>query len=299
MLSSVKNYVVVSEEIEEDWNGSEENQDDSNTVYCRESLLTNSHMSDDVETQNAQVISSNLAKLSSNSDEAIQEDCEEISDDTVGEGEFNYNHITNESHHKTDKNLTTSSGIPAKFVESPTESNQFPSGKTTRDTSLSDSSENLLSSNQRRQPSVEDSGEIVSLTVRKSSSADDLLDKNFVKWSNAGGNSLRSNLDKDSTQNSESPCSDVEFSACSSVTGCTEDSGICSTVRDDELEEIPLNGSRFSPELYKQISRLSVDESVAAWIPKSSNTYAPCPNSNAKVMTDTDGGKSHKQTKLK
>ena len=300
MLSSAKNYAVVSERMEDDLNGTEENQDDSSTVYCRESLLTNSRLSDDVQTQNAQVINSDLDKLGPNSDEALQEDWEETSDNTVGEEEFSDNQMISETDklNKDAENLTIASGVPAKFVESSRESNEFPSEKTNQCTSPSDSSENLLSSSQRREVSVEDSDEVFPLVVHKANSADDLLDKNFVKWASTGGNSLRTNRDKDSAQSSESPSSDVEFSACSSVTSCTEDSGISSTVRDDELEEIPLNSSRFSPELYKQMSRLSVDESVAAWIPKSSNTYAPSPN--AKVMTDsTDGGKSQKQSKLK
>ena len=294
MLSSVKNYVVVSEKMEDDLSGSEENQDESTHIHCREALLTNSHLSNDVESQNAQVIRSEVVKLSSDSDEAIQEDCEETSDNTVGEEDFNDNNTISERDNKTNENLTSVSDVPAKCAESSREPNEFPAGKTTHCYSPSDSSENLLSSNQRRDPSIEDSDEVFPLAVYKANSADDLLDKNFVKWASAGENLHRN---KESAQSSESPSSDVEFSACSSVTSCTEDSGISSTVRDDELEEIPLNSSRFSPELYKQISRLSVDESVAAWIPKSSNTYAPSPNS--KGMTDTDGGRSQKQSKLK
>ena len=287
MLSSAKNYVAVSEKIEEDLNRSEENKDESTTPYCSESLLENSHFSDSLETQNAQGIG--VAKLASNSDEAIQGDWEETSDNTIGEEELSDNQIMSDTDNKTDDNLTSASGVPKKSVESPRESK----------TSTSDSSESLLTSNQRREPSVDDGDEGFPLVSQKANSADDLLDKNFVKWAHAGGNTVRNNRDKESTMTSESPSSDVEFSACSSVTSCTEDSGISSTVRDDELEEIPLNSSRFSPELYKQISRLSVDESVAAWIPKSSNTYAPSPNSNANVTTDTDGGKSQKQSKLK
>ena len=91
----------------------------------------------------------------------------------------------------------------------------------------------------------------------------------------------------------------MEFSACSSVTSCTEDSGISSTVRDEELEEIPLNNSQFSPDLYQQISRFAIDETVAAWIPKSSNTYAPSPSSSMKIVPVTDQEKSQKQGKLK
>ena len=277
MLSSAKNYVAVPEKIEEDLNISEENKDESTATYCSESLLENSHFSDSEETQNAQGIG--VAKLASNSDEAIQGDWEETSDNTIGEEELSDNQIISDTDNKADDNLTSASGVSK--------------------TSTSDSSENLLISNQRRELSVDDGDEGFPLVSRKANSADDLLDKNFVKWAHAGGNTLRNNGDKESTMTSESPSSDVEFSACSSVTSCTEDSGISSTVRDDELEEIPLNSSRFSPELYKQISRLSVDESVAAWIPKSSNTYAPSPNSNANVTTDTDGGKSQKQSKLK
>ena len=279
--------MAVSEKLQEDLNGSEEINDETATTYSSESLLENSHFSDTVETENAHGIG--VAKLASNSDEAIQGDWEETSDNTIGEEELSDNQIISDTDNKADENLTSASGIPKKCVESPRESK----------TSTSDSSENLLSSNQRREPSVDDGDEGFPLVSRKANSADDLLDKNFVKWANVGGNTVRNNRDKESTMTSDSPSSDVEFSACSSITSCTEDSGISSTVRDDELEEIPLNSSRFSPELYKQISRLSVDESVAAWIPKSSNTYAPGPNSNANVTTETDGGKSQKQSKLK
>ena len=294
MLSSVKNYVAVSEHVAEDLDGSEENRDESSNVIYRESLLTNdAPLSDDEQAQNAQVqlICSEVSKLPLDTDheEAVQEDCEETSDNTVVEKELDHNKIIRD---KTDEGAVVSTEV----LDSSIDSGAFPRGKTSQECPVSsDSSENLLGSNKQRERSVEGSDEVFPLVTQKANSADDLHDKNFVKWPNTG-NSHRNNRDKDSAQSSESPSSDVEFSACSSVTSCTEDSGISSTVRDEELEEIPLN--QFSPELYKQqMSRFSLDDSVAAWIPKSSNTYAPSPNS--KVASVTDSGKSQKPSKLK
>ena len=294
MLSSVKNYAVVSEHISEDLNGSEENHDESSGENCRKFSLTNSLLSDDVQSTqtDAQVTCSEVSKLPSDSEEALQEDYEETSSNTVVEEDTDLNETGDD---ETDESLMTSVAEVSSVVgESSTDGDVFPRGKTSQDCPVSsDSSENLLGSNH-----AEDIDEVFPLVKQKANSADDLLDKNFVKWAN-DGNTLRSNRDKDSAQSSESPSSDVDFSACSSVTSCTEDSGISSIVRDEELEEIPLNNSQFSPELYKQMSRFSMDDSVAAWIPKSSNTYAPSPNSNAKMVSVTDGGKSQKQSKLK
>lgn len=299
MLSSVKNYVVVSERLAEDLNGSEEDHDECSNENCLESSSTNTLLLDDVEIQNAQVICSEVSKLPSpdTDEEAVQEDCEETSGNTVVEDKLEQNEIISETggHRKTDESVDVMKST-SEVTESSMETGKLPRGKTSQECPVSsDSSENLLGSNQRRENSLEDSDEVFPLVRQKANSADDLLDKNFVKWPSAGS-SHRSNRDKDSAQSSESPSSDVEFSACSSV---TEDSGISSTVRDEELEEIPLNNSQFSPELYKQMSRFSVDDSVAAWIPKSSNTYAPSPNSNAMVASEADGGKSQKQSKLK
>lgn len=298
MLSSVKNYVVVSEHLSEDLSGSEENHDESGDQNCRKSSLTNALLSDYVQTEtDAQVTCSEVSKLPSDTEEpgeeAIQEYCEETSSNTVVDEELDPKEIGGD---EIDERLMTPSvaEVSSEVVESSTDAGVFPRGKTSQECPVSsDSSENLLGSNH-----AEDSDEVFPLVRKKANSSDDLLDKNFVKWANEG-NSLRSNRDKDSAQSSESPSSDVEFSACSSVTSCTEDSGISSIVRDEELEEIPLNNSQFSPELYKQMSRFSMDDSVAAWIPKSSNTYAPSPNSNAKVVSVTDGGKTQKQSKLK
>ena len=298
MLSSVKNYAVVSEQISEDMNGSEENHDEFSDGNCRKSSLTNALLSDDVHcTQtDAQVRCSEVSKLPFDTEEALQEDFEETSSNTVVEEDTDRNEtgddVTDES--KTGLMTSVAEVSSSDVVESLTDdAAEFPRGETSQDCPVSsDSSENLVSNH------AEDSDEVFPLVKQKANSTDDLLDKNFVKWANEG-NSLRSNRDKDSAQSSESPSSDVEFSACSSVTSCTEDSGISSIVRDEELEEIPLNNSQFSPELYKQMSRFSMDDSVAAWIPKSSNTYAPSPNSNAKVVSVTDGRKSQKQSKLK
>lgn len=295
MLSSVKNYAVVSEQISEDMNGSEENHDESNDDNCRKSSLTNALLSHDVHcTQtDAQVTCSEVSKLPSDIEEALQEDYEETSSNTAVEEDTDHNE-TGDDETDDSFNMTSVAEVSLEVVEASTDASVFPRGKTSQECpASSDSSENLLGSN-----NAEDSDEVFPLVKQKANSAEDLLDKNFVKWANEG-NLLRSNRDKDSAQSSESPSSDVEFSACSSVTSCTEDSGISSIVRDEELEEIPLNNSQFSPELYKQMSRFSMDDSVAAWIPKSSNTYAPSPNSNAKIVSVTDGGKSQKQSKLK
>lgn len=300
MLSSAKNYVAVSELVAGDLNGSEENLDESSNANCVESSLTSTLLSDnDEELRNAQEICSEASKLHSNTDEqAVREDCEETNDNAIVEEELDQNKITSETgDEKTNESLRkNAAGESLEVMESSIHAGEFPRGKTSQECHVtSDSSENLLGSNHRRENSLEDSDEVFPLVKQKANSADDLLDKNFVKWTNAGS-SCRSNREKDSAQSSESPSSDVEFSACSSV---TEDSGISSTVRDDELEEIPLNNSQFSPELYKQMSRFAVDDSVAAWIPKSSNTYAPSPNSNANTASVTDGGKLQKQSKLK
>ena len=294
MLSSAKNYAIVSEQISEDMNGSEENHDECNDDNCRKSSVTNALLSDDVHcTRNdAQVTCSEVSKLSSDT-EALQDDYEETSSNTVVDEDTDRNETGDDETDESFK-MTSVAEVSLEVVESSTDADVFPRGKTSQECpASSDSSENLLSSNH-----AEDSDEVFPLVKQKANSADDLLDKNFVKWANDHeGNSLRSNRDKDSAQSSESPSSDVEFSACSSATSCTEDSGISSIVRDEELEEIPLNNSQFSPELYKQMSRFSMDDSVAAWIPKSSNTYAPSPNSNAKLVSV--GGKSQKQSKLK
>ena len=294
-LSSVKNYAVVSEQMSEDMNGSEENHDEFSDGNCRKSSLTNALLSDVHCTQtDAQVRCSEVSKLPSDTEEALQEDFDETSSNTVVEEDTDRNETSDDV---TDESLminVAEVSSSREVVESLTgDAGEFPRGETSQDCPVSsDSSENLGSNH------AEDSDEVFPLVKQKANSADDLLDKNFVKWPNEG-NSLRSNRDKDSAQSSESPSSDVEFSACSSVTSCTEDSGISSIVRDEELEEIPLNNSQFSPDLYKQMSRFSMDDSVAAWIPKSSNTYAPSPNSNAKIVSVTDGRKSQKQSKLK
>lgn len=299
MLSSAKSYEVVSKIMEENVSESEESKDPPNDLHCHESLLTNSNLSDDVETPDAQVVNSDVSKTASSfSDEPIPEDFRKTRDINSGEEEFNGNHTMIGTNEKTNENLTSVSGLPPEFSKPSSVSNEFPPAKKIHSSSPGGSSENLLGSNHRRDPSLEsDSDEVFPLVARKANSSDDLLDKNFVKWASGGENSLKGKRDKEGGQSSDSPISDVEFSACSSVTSCTEDSGISSTVRDDELEEIPLNNSRFSPELYEQMSRLSLDESVAAWIPKSSNTYAPSPN--AKTGTDVDGSSSQKQSKLK
>lgn len=299
MLSSAKNYEVVLKITEENVSESEESRDPSNDPHCHESLLTNSHLSVDVETPDAQVVSSDVSKTASSlSDEPIPEDFGKTRDVNSGEEEFIGDHTMIGTHRKTNENLTSVSGLPPESSKPSNVSNEFPPAKKIHSSPPSGSSENLLGSSHRRDPSLEsDSDEVFPLVARKANSSDDLLDKDFVKWANGGENSIKGNRDKEGGQSSDSPISDVEFSACSSVTSCTEDSGISSTVRDDELEEIPLNNSRFSPELYKQMSGLSLDESVAAWIPQSSNTYAPSPN--AKLLTDIDGSSSQKQSKLK
>lgn len=297
MLSSVKNYAVVSEQILEDLNGPEEN-DESSDENCRKSSLTNLLLSNDGQCTQTDIqgTCSEVSKLPSDTEETLQEDYEETSSNTIVDEDTHRNETGDD---ETNESLMTSvAEVSSQVVESSTDAcdgGVFASGKTSQDCPVSsDSSENLLGSNH-----AEDSDELFPLFKQKANSSDDLLDKNFVKWANEG-NSLKSNRDKDSAQSSESPSSDVEFSACSSVTSCTEDSGISSIVRDEELEEIPLNNSQFSPELYQQMSRFSMDDSVAAWIPKSSNTYAPSPNSNAKIVSVTDGRKSQKQSnKLK
>ena len=86
-------------------------------------------------------------------------------------------------------------------------------------------------------------------------------------------NDKKSDRNKESNTHSESPCS--EFSASSSVTSYTEDSGISSTLRDEELEEIPLDSTAFNPELFKKMSKMCVDDIVEDWQPQTSNTYAP------------------------
>lgn len=294
MLSSMKNYTVVSEHVAESINGIEENHDESGNTNCTESLLTNRLLSDDVQTQNAQVICSEVSKVSSETEEIMQQDYEETNRNTTVEEELEHDKVVRESV-RLDSRASTEV-----MMESSVDPDTFPRGETSQECSVvNDTSENLLGSNQRREPSAEDSDEVFPLVRQKANSADDLLDKNFVKWANAGNSHKSINRDKDSAQSSESPSSDVEFSACSSVTSCTEDSGISSTVRDDELEEIPLNSSQFSPDLYKQMSRFAIDDSVAAWIPKSSNTYAPSPSSNVKTRPVTDQERSQKPSKLK
>lgn len=103
---------------------------------------------------------------------------------------------------------------------------------------------------------------------------------------------------------SDSPTSDFEFSTSSSLTSCTEDSGVSSSVRDDDLEEIPLYDKSCSPDkpatlheaqLQKQISALSVNEHLPpSWMPKSLNTYAP-----AQAADDMNDGGTKKQSKFK
>lgn len=79
----------------------------------------------------------------------------------------------------------------------------------------------------------------------------------------------------------ESPSSDFE---CNS--SCAEDSGISSTVRDDEMEEIPLADGALSPELFQEMSKLNVNDMVSSWVPKSNNTYSPsiCKSSSASMQ---------------
>ena len=298
MLSSAKNYIAVSEKVDEDLNDTEENHEEGNTSL----RLTNTHSGsmeyhDNVVTQTKFVTNHELSNSSSNSVEETQEEVEEISDNTIGEEEMS------DIQEKTDDlNSHACLGASNDSVESTRQPDQFQSDKTSYCASPTGSSEGLITSKEHIELSIEDSDDEFPQAFPKRPSAGDLLDKNFVKWATTGTNVEKNNRDKDtcSTIKSDSPCSDVEFSACSSVTSCTGDSGISSTVRDDDLEEIPLNGSKFSPELYKQISKLSVDESVAAWIPQSSNTYAPSPDAKTINGTDiTDGNKSLKQSKLK
>lgn len=293
MLSSVKNYAVISEHVTEGSNRLEEDHNGSDDTNCNESLLTDQPLSDDEQSHNAKVVCSEVpTEFSSETEEIIRQDCEKTKRDASVEEELEHNEVKQESVRSSEE---------VRELSTNPDTCTFPRGEeASQDRSVvNSSSENLLGSNHHREPSVEESDEVFPLVRQKANSSDDLLDKNFVKWTN-GKNSYRStNLEKDGALSSESPSSDVEFSACSSVTSCTEDSGISSTVRDEELEEIPLNNSQYSPDLYKQISRFAIDETVAAWIPKSSNTYAPSPSSSMKTVPVTDQEKSQKQGKLK
>lgn len=293
MLSSVKNYAVISEHVTEGSNRLEEDHNGSDDTNCDESLLTDQPLSDDEQSHNAKVVCSEVpTEFSSETEEIIRQDCEKTKRDASVEEELEHNKVKQESVRSSEE---------VRELSTNPDTCTFPRGEeASQDRSVvNSSSENLLGSNHHREPSVEESDEVFPLVRQKANSSDDLLDKNFVKWTN-GKNSYRStNLEKDGALSSESPSSDVEFSACSSVTSCTEDSGISSTVRDEELEEIPLNNSQYSPDLYKQISRFAIDETVAAWIPKSSNTYAPSPSSSMKTVPVTDQEKSQKQGKLK
>lgn len=90
---------------------------------------------------------------------------------------------------------------------------------------------------------------------------------------------------------SESPSSDLE---CNS--SCAEDSGISSTVRDDEMEEIPLADGTLSPELFQEMSRLNVNDMVSSWVPKSSNTYSPNINkSTTSATTETQESQNRRK----
>lgn len=302
MLSSAKNYVAVSEKVDEDLNDTEENHEEVNTSLSHEARLTNTHSvsweyHDNGVTQTTFVTNRELSNSSSNSVEETQEEVEETSDNTIGEEEMS------DTQEKTDGLISHSCPGASNDGEEPTRKpDQFQSDKTSYCASPTGSSEGLIPSKEHIELSIEDSDDEFPQAYPKRASSGDSLDKHLVKWSSVGTNVQKNNRDKDtcSTIKSDSPCSDVEFSACSSATSCTGDSGISSTVRDDDLEEIPLNGSRLSPELYKQFSKLSVDESVAAWIPQSSNTYAPSPDAKTINGTDiTDGNKSLKQSKLK
>jgi len=86
------------------------------------------------------------------------------------------------------------------------------------------------------------------------------------------GNLLSRDLkaNKNGHEYSESPSSEFE---CNS--SCAEDSGISSTVRDDDMEEIPLADGNVSPELFNEMSKLNVTDMVSSWVPKSNNTYSP------------------------
>lgn len=300
MLSSAKSYVAVSEKVDEDLSNTEENHDEVNTSHSHESRLTNTHSweyHDNAITHTTFVTNREVSNSSSNSVEETQEEVEETSDNTIGEEEMS------DTQEKTEGLISHSCpGASNDGEESTRQPDQFQSDKTSSCASPTGSSEGLIPSKEHIELSIEDSDDEFLQAYPKRASSGDLLDKNFVKWASVGTNVQKINRDKDtcSTIKSDSPCSDVEFSACSSATSCTGDSGISSTVRDDDLEEIPLNGSRLSPELYKQFSKLSVDESVAAWIPQSSNTYAPSPDAKTINGTDiTDGNKSLKQSKLK
>lgn len=300
MLSSAKSYVAVSEKVDEDLSNTEENHEEVNTSHSHESRLTNTHSweyHDNAITHTTFVTNREVSNSSSNSVEETQEEVEETSDNTIGEEEMS------DTQEKTEGLISHSCpGASNDGEESTRQPDQFQSDKTSFCASPTGSSEGLIPSKEHIELSIEDSDDEFLQAYPKRASSGDLLDKNFVKWASVGTNVQKINRDKDtcSTIKSDSPCSDVEFSACSSATSCTGDSGISSTVRDDDLEEIPLNGSRLSPELYKQFSKLSVDESVAAWIPQSSNTYAPSPDAKTINGTDiTDGNKSLKQSKLK
>lgn len=300
MLSSAKSYVAVSEKVDEDLSNTEENHEEVNTSHSHESRLTNTHSweyHDNAVNQTTFVTNREVSNSSSNSVEETQEEVEETSDNTIGEEEMS------DTQEKTESLISHSCpGASNDGEESTRQPDQFQSDKTSYCVSPTGSSEGLIPSKEHIELSIEDSDDEFLQAYPKRASSGDLLDKNFVKWASVGTNVQKINRDKDtcSTIKSDSPCSDVEFSACSSATSCTGDSGISSTVRDDDLEEIPLNGSRLSPELYKQFSKLSVDESVAAWIPQSSNTYAPSPDAKTINGTDiTDGNKSLKQSKLK
>ena len=296
MSGSWNSHVVVSgEHFEESKTPSDENACNTITVV---------KISDVNETEYAQGTRSKTLALPSNSREGVTPKCKESGNDSAREEESHVRDTLCYRNDVTDKHQSNALDVSVRL-----ESGEFSGGGVQARTSFPDCStshdpsENLISRNSNTEQFTEKNDDVFpsSPPKSKSSSTDDLLDKNFVKWKN-GGNSKRGGRGKDSTE-SESPSSDFEFSACSSVTSCTEDSGISSTVRDDELEEIPLNSSQFSPELYKQMSRFCVDNMVVSWVPQSSNTYAPCPNSNMKTVSSAEGRRSdesaQKHSKLK
>lgn len=103
------------------------------------------------------------------------------------------------------------------------------------------------------------------------SPSSDITDRELAQVITQGNLSNRDlKASKNGHDYSESPSSDFE---CNS--SCAEDSGISSTVRDDEMEEIPLADGNISPELFNEMSKLNVNDMVSSWVPKSNNTYSP------------------------
>ena len=145
--------------------------------------------------------------------------------------------------------------------------------------------------------------EIASYIPEETRTFNVVLDTELNSGENVEGWSYPRVTSKDSAF-SDSPTSDFEFSASSSLTSCTEDSGICSSVRDDDLEEIPLHDkssshsksiSRQEAELLKQVSVLSVNEHLPpSWMPKTLNTYAPAHGSD-----DVSDGGVKKQNRFR